>query len=157
LCGIAGFINGKATKEEQLFWIKAMTGALLHRGPDDQGYWQNGPAVLGHRRLSIIDLKGGHQPLVDEENSAAVVFNGEIYNFPDLRSRLETKGFQFKTRSDTEVLLKSYLDQGFDCLHSFEGMFAFAIWDSQTCTLFAARDRTAAEETTPGSSPRSYT
>jgi asparagine synthase (glutamine-hydrolysing) len=141
MCGIAGFVNIKASRDEQLAWIKGATEALQHRGPDDEGYWLNGPAVLGHRRLSIIDLERGHQPMVDEENNAAVVFNGEIYNFQDLRSRLETKGFQFKTRSDTEVLLKSYLDQGFDCLHSFEGMFAFAIWDSRTCTLFAARDR----------------
>lgn len=141
MCGIVGFINIGATKEEQLAWIKGANATLQHRGPDDEGFWLKGSTVLGHRRLSIIDLKRGHQPMVDEDSKTAVVFNGEIYNFQDLRSRLETKGFQFKTRSDTEVLLKSYLDQGFDCLHSFEGMFAFAIWDSQTRTLFAARDR----------------
>jgi asparagine synthase (glutamine-hydrolysing) len=141
MCGIAGFINVKGTRADRLGWIKSMTDVLRHRGPDDEGFWLDGPAVLGHRRLSIIDLTGGHQPMVDEANRAAVVFNGEIYNFMELRSRLQARGVQFRTRSDTEVLLKSYLAHGSDCLQDFEGMFAFALWDRQTRTLFAARDR----------------
>ena len=106
-----------------------------------QGIWLEEPAALGHRRLSVIDLAAGQQPMCDWQERAVIVFNGEIYNFPELRARLERKGYRFRTRSDTEVLLNAYLDEGPDCLNSVEGMFAFAIWDRERRTLFAARDR----------------
>ncbi len=141
MCGIAGFFNAPGSPEENMAWIQGMIDPLAHRGPDDQGIWLGDCGALGHRRLSIIDLEGGHQPLIDALNRAIVVFNGEIYNFTELRQDLKQKGICFKTRSDTEVLLNAYLDQGPRCLDSFEGMFAFAIWDRRTRTLFAARDR----------------
>jgi asparagine synthase (glutamine-hydrolysing) len=141
MCGIAGLINAPGSREEQTAWMEAMLAPLAHRGPDDQGLWLGDGAVLGHRRLSIIDLEGGHQPLLDAQNQAVVVFNGEIYNFPELRRSLEGKGFHFRTQSDTEVLLNAYLDRGARCLDDLEGMFAFAIWHRPSRTLFAARDR----------------
>lgn len=141
MCGIAGFFNAPGSREEHPAWIQGMIDPLAHRGPDDQGLWLGDGGALGHRRLSIIDLQGGHQPLSDALNRAVVVFNGEIYNFAELRRDLEQKGYCFKTRSDTEVLLNAYLDQGPRCLDSLEGMFAFAIWHRPTRTLFAARDR----------------
>jgi len=141
MCGIGGFIYSEATEEQQKAWLAAMTESMRHRGPDGEGIWVEPPAALGHRRLSIIDLAGGSQPMMDVSDRAVVVFNGEIYNFREIREDLEAKGFRFKTRSDTEVLLNAYLDRGPGCLDSFEGMFAFAIWDRERQTLFAARDR----------------
>lgn len=141
MCGIAGFINAPGSPEEHRAWMEAMLAPLTHRGPDDQGLWLGDGAALGHRRLSIIDLEGGHQPLLDAQNQAVVVFNGEIYNFPELRRDLEGKGFRFRTNSDTEVLVNAYLDRGPRCLDDLEGMFAFALWHRPSRTLFAARDR----------------
>jgi asparagine synthase (glutamine-hydrolysing) len=141
MCGIAGLINAPGTEEHCRKWMQDMLKALASRGPDGQGIWLEPPVVLGTRRLTIIDRQGGAQPMADDFQRAVVVFNGEIYNFPELRQGLEKKGVRFKTRSDTEVLLWSYLNQGSDCLNSFEGMFAFAIWDRKRRTLFAARDR----------------
>lgn len=141
MCGIVGFINASASLEQQRQWLDSMTGTLAHRGPDSQGLWVEGGVALGHRRLSVIDLKGGHQPMLDRQKRAVIVFNGEIYNFLEIRERLERKGYRFETHSDTEVLLNAYLDEGPDCLDSVEGMFAFAIWDREKRALFAARDR----------------
>lgn len=140
MCGIAGFIGKIAGLEQQREWIERMTAALNHRGPDGTGVWMEGNVALGHRRLSIIDIEGGAQPMEDGEGQAVVVSNGEIYNFRELRERLEKKGFHFKTRSDTEVLLKLYLDSGTDLCKSLEGMFSFAIWDRANKRLVAARD-----------------
>lgn len=141
MCGLVGFINAPASPTQQRQWLEAMTATLAHRGPDSQGTWLEEPAALGHRRLSVIDLEAGQQPMSDWQERAVIVFNGEIYNFPELRARLERKGYRFRTRSDTEVLLNAYLDEGPACLDSVEGMFAFAIWDRERRTLFAARDR----------------
>ncbi len=141
MCGIAGFINAPAAEGQQRQWLDAMTATLAHRGPDGQGAWVEGGVALGHRRLSVIDLEGGRQPMLDWHGRAVIVFNGEIYNFPEIRERLERKGYRFRTQSDTEVLLNAYLDAGPDCLDYVEGMFAFAIWDREKRTLFAARDR----------------
>ncbi len=141
MCGIAGFVNARGAEDEQRAWLQAMIDTMAHRGPNAQGIWLGDAVALGHRRLSIIDLEGGQQPLADAQNQAVVVFNGEIYNFPELRQNLEKKGFRFNTRSDTEVLLNAYLDRGPRCLEDLEGMFAFAIWHRPTRTLFAARDR----------------
>ncbi len=141
MCGIAGFVNAAASEEQQQSWIDSMAAALSHRGPDGGGVWIDGTVALGHRRLSVIDLEGGAQPMLDWDERAVIVFNGEIYNFAEVRERLETKGFRFRTHSDTEVLLDAYLDAGPACLSLLEGMFAFAIWDRKARTLFAARDR----------------
>ncbi|MGC8658012.1 MAG: asparagine synthase (glutamine-hydrolyzing) [Desulfomonilaceae bacterium] len=141
MCGIAGFVNAEGTVEQQAIWINQMTEAIRHRGPDGAGTYINPPVVLGHRRLSIIDLQTGGQPMKDDSNESAIVFNGEIYNFHEIRDDLEKKGHQFKTKSDTEVLLKAYLCYGEKCLDALEGMFAFVIWDAKSKSLFAARDR----------------
>ncbi len=144
MCGIAGFIGGGALPDDpgqRRALLEAMTGCLAHRGPDGEGFWLEGPAALGHRRLSVIDLAAGAQPMLDEGGRACVVFNGEIYNYRPLRAELQALGFAFTTSSDTEVLLNAYLAWGEDCLDRLEGMFAFALWDRRERTLFAARDR----------------
>lgn len=140
MCGIFGLIDTP--------WRDAAPAALASiatRGPDDSGIWHDERAWLGHRRLSIIDLAGGHQPMQDATGRYTIVFNGEIYNFADLRKELTTEltalGIQFRTHSDTEVLLAGYQIWGRDLLQRLDGMFAFAIWDATTRTLFAARDR----------------
>jgi asparagine synthase (glutamine-hydrolysing) len=117
-----------------------MLRALAHRGPDDEGVYEAVGVILGHRRLSIIDLALGHQPIIDPATGCAMVFNGEIYNYKDLRRDLEAQGVAFETTSDTEVLLRLYVRDGVACLGRLRGMFAFAIWDPRTQTLFAARD-----------------
>jgi asparagine synthase (glutamine-hydrolysing) len=117
-----------------------MNDQIVHRGPDDQGTFVDGNAGLGMRRLSIIDLAGGHQPLSNEDDSKWIVFNGEIYNYRDLRAELE-RAHAFRTCSDTETIVHAFEQYGADCVHRFNGMFAFAIWDRNERTLFAARDR----------------
>ena len=142
MCGIAGVIEFANPADLSPSALERMAGVLRHRGPDDQGFYVSGGTGLAHRRLSIIDLSpGGHQPKPSEDGLASVVFNGEIYNFPELRAELEAKGERFESRSDTEVLLKAYRVWGEDCLSRLNGMFAFAIWDSKRRILFAARDR----------------
>jgi asparagine synthase (glutamine-hydrolysing) len=141
MCGIAGIVdfNGSAPTRET---IGRMTDLLRHRGPDDEGIEIIGPAGLGHRRLSIIDLSpAGHQPMTLEGAGLHVVFNGEIYNFQEVKAELEALGETFRTRSDTEVILRAYRAWGVDSLQKLNGMFAFALWDEQRQTLFAARDR----------------
>lgn len=140
MCGLVGFVDleGLTLGEDKL---KKALKLLAHRGPDDEGLYQDGFCALGHRRLAIIDLAGGRQPLRDEETGQVIVFNGEIYNFPWLKKKLTEKGFSFRTRSDTEVILKAYQAFGPDCLKYLEGMFAFALWDPQKKELFFARDR----------------
>jgi asparagine synthase (glutamine-hydrolysing) len=142
MCGIAGVIEFANPAELSPSSLERMAEVLRHRGPDDQGFYVSGGTGLVHRRLSIIDLSpGGHQPKASEDGLASVVFNGEIYNFPELRAELESKGERFESRSDTEVLLKAYKVWGEDCLSHLNGMFAFAIWDARRRVLFAARDR----------------
>lgn len=120
--------------------MEAMTRSLLHRGPDDEGYHVSGPLGLGFRRLSIIDLAGGHQPMSDQEESVWVIFNGEIYNFLELRRELEACGHVFRTRSDTEVIVHGYKQWGDDVLNRLNGMFGLAIWDERQKRLLLARD-----------------
>ncbi|MBM4048536.1 MAG: asparagine synthase (glutamine-hydrolyzing), partial [Planctomycetes bacterium] len=145
MCGICGAVadGQKLTVDRGL--LDAMTSVLRHRGPDDVGRWLGElgrvRVGLGHTRLSIIDLGGGHQPMPNEDESLWIVFNGEIYNFLELRPGLERKGHVFKTRSDTEVILHLYEDKGVDCLADLRGMFAFALWDQRRGRLFLARDR----------------
>lgn len=136
MCGIAGFV-GRTDRAV----LEQMVGALVHRGPDDEGVWVNPEAGIGMRRLSIIDLAGGHQPMSNEDGSLHIVFNGEIYNHRDLHENLEKRGHLFRTRCDTEVILHLYEDQGPKCVDSLYGMFAFATWDTRQHRLFLARDR----------------
>jgi len=138
ICGIASF-SPPDTRRDRI--LAAMCDALAHRGPDDSGVFVDGGIALGVRRLSIIDVEGGHQPIANEDRTLSVVFNGEIYNFLDLRPRLEKLGHRFATRSDTEVVLRAYQHFGERCVTLFNGMFAFAIWDKTRNTLFLARDR----------------
>lgn len=140
MCGISGIIDlSKRPVEERV--VSAMRDALIHRGPDDFGTYMDGHVGLGHRRLSIIDIAHGHEPMVDPETGVALTYNGEIYNFRELREVLLDRGHTFKTRSDTEVLLRSYLEWGLDLCSKFNGMFAFAIWDPREQLLLLARDR----------------
>lgn len=139
MCGIAGYIDLK--HQVDLSLIENMTRTMHHRGPDGEGYHLDGPVALGHRRLSIIDLTGGKQPMADDSERYWITFNGEIYNFPDLRERLKKLGHQFATRCDTETILAAYKQYGANCVDHLRGMFAFAIWDNVEKSLFLARDR----------------
>lgn len=142
MCGIAGVFYRNRQARVDLDLIRNMTELLMHRGPDDGGVRLFGPAAFGHRRLSILDLSPlGHQPMSTPDGRWWITFNGEIYNFQALRAELETRGVRFRTRSDTEVLLHLYALDGDACLERLNGMFAFAIYDTQAHTLFLARDR----------------
>src|SRR5712664_2689415 len=138
MCGIAGWVGAGGGGREVL---DAMLRALEHRGPDDTGRYLDGEAALGMTRLSIIDLVTGQQPMTSEDGSATLVFNGEIYNFRDLREELSARGRRFGTRSDTEVLLRAWEAYGEACVDRLRGMFAFAVWDARRRRLFLARDR----------------
>lgn len=146
MCGIAGWIDRESAPIGPGV-IDAMTGSIAHRGPDGSGRWDGVAGggrwrlSLGHRRLAIIDLEGGVQPMVASGDRAVLVFNGEIYNFAELRAELEAQGQTFRTHSDTEVLLAAYLAWGVDCVSRLRGMFAFALWDAPRERLFLARDR----------------
>jgi asparagine synthase (glutamine-hydrolysing) len=142
MCGICGKLSFDAHKEIDSELIRRMNQVLYHRGPDDEGIYIKGQIGLGHRRLSIIDLSpAGHQPMTNEDETLWIVLNGEIYNFPELRSVLEEKGHIFRSRTDTEVILHLYEDKGTDCLSDLRGMYAFALWDARNRSLFLARDR----------------
>lgn len=140
MCGICGQYNFKGRIPVRFEDIERMTKTLIHRGPDDEGYYISGPLGLGFRRLSIIDLEGGHQPMSDQEESVWIVFNGEIYNFPELRSELEDFGHVFRTKSDTEVIVHGYKQWGPDVFNHLNGMFGLAIWDEKNRKLILARD-----------------
>ncbi len=145
MCGIAGFVNGKlvgaAQERERAQLLDRMCRIIRHRGPDDQGMLIRGAVALGMRRLSIIDLAGGHQPISNETGDVTVVFNGEIYNYRDLQRELEARGHHFQTHSDTEAIVHAYEEYGAACVTRFRGMFALALWDEKEHTLFLARDR----------------
>ena len=136
MCGIAGFLDNTKGKKKI---IKNMTDRIAHRGPDAEGFYTDEYVALGHRRLSIIDLSTGNQPMFNEDENLVVVFNGEIYNYPELKDKLKKK-HKFATTSDTEVLLHGYEEWGKDLPKKLRGMFAFAIWDKKNKTLFCARD-----------------
>ena len=146
MCGIAGFIdlfdrtNGRDADERAAI-LDRMCRVITHRGPDDQGVMVEPGVALGMRRLSIIDLAGGHQPISGEDGAATIVFNGEIYNFQELKKQLELRGHVFKTNSDTEAIVHAYEEYGSACVDHLRGMFAFAIWDAHKQQLFVARDR----------------
>ncbi|MBL8521425.1 MAG: asparagine synthase (glutamine-hydrolyzing) [Betaproteobacteria bacterium] len=140
MCGIAGFTLKQAEPAARA-QIERMTRAMSHRGPDGEGYFLSDGVALGHRRLSIIDVAGGDQPIYNEDASVVVVYNGEIFNYKDVRSTLIAKGHQFKTQSDTEVIVHAYEEYGDDCPSHFRGMFAFALYDLQRRRLLLGRDR----------------
>ncbi len=140
LCGIAGIVSLNPRYNIENRDLQRMCEVIRHRGPDDEGFYLEYPIGLGMRRLSIIDLEGGHQPMSDEDQSLWVVFNGEIYNFQEIRRELEKKGYRFRTRSDTEVILYSYKAYGEECVKHFRGMFGFALWDKRKKKLILARD-----------------
>ncbi len=141
MCGITGVFNIDG-KPVSISVIKKMTDIIKHRGPDGEGFWVNSFIGFGHRRLSIIDLSPlGHQPMQNDGGSLVITYNGEVYNYPNIKMELEAKGYKFHSKTDTEVILKSYEEWGEDCVHKFNGMFAFAIWDNKENKLFLARDR----------------
>lgn len=141
MCGIAGILQCDLRAPVDHGVIHAMCDAIVHRGPDDEGVYVNGPVGLGMRRLSIIDLAGGHQPVHNEDKTIWVVFNGEIYNFPELRPDLEKRGHRFYTHTDTEVIVHLYEEHGAACVEKLRGMFAFVIFDERNQRLLLARDR----------------
>lgn len=141
MCGIVGFINSERNRPASESIIREMAGAIRHRGPDDEGFYISQNVALGMRRLSIIDLATGHQPISNEDGTVWVVFNGEIYNFQPLRERLLALGHKLQTSSDTEVLVHLYEEYGDDLVTHLNGMFAFAIWDTKRERLLIARDR----------------
>ena len=143
MCGITGFISKdrNAPIEERTALLDRMCASITYRGPDEQGILVRDRAALGMRRLSIIDIKSGQQPIFSDDGNLAIVYNGEIYNFRELRKELESLGHKFKTNSDTEVIVNAFEEFGPDCLKKLRGMFAFAIWNFRDETLFIARDR----------------
>jgi len=145
MCGITGVLqfagNARLDSNVDREILRRMCDAIAHRGPDDEGVCIDGPAALGMRRLSIIDLATGQQPLSNEDGTVWIVFNGEIYNHADLRPQLESRGHVYRTRSDTETIVHLYEEYGHDCVQHLRGMFAFAIWDARRQTIFLARDR----------------
>src|SRR5574338_1282068 len=129
MCGIAGIVATDRLDPDDRARAIAMRDVIAHRGPDDAGLFVDDVAALAHRRLSIVDLAAGHQPLANENDSIWIVFNGEIYNHADVRKELEGAGHRYKTRSDTETIVHAYEQWGDSCVEHLRGMFAFAIWD----------------------------
>ena len=141
MCGICGIFEPESTRSVQRSTLKVMADTLQHRGPDDEGFYSCGPVGLAHRRLSIIDLEGGHQPLSNEDGSVWIVFNGEIYNFAELNRQFLSAGHSFRTRSDTETIVHLYEELGQACFAELRGMFSLALWDARKKQLILARDR----------------
>ena len=141
MCGITGYVNLDREKSVSPQVLKRMTDSIFHRGPDDEGFFVEDNVGLGFRRLSIIDLSTGHQPLANEDNTVWIIFNGEIYNYQELQERLVRQGHVFRTKSDTETIVHLYEQYGTDCLQYLRGMFGFCIWDGRRKELFCARDR----------------
>lgn len=141
MCGIAGIVHRDPSQRVNPALLQRMCASLCHRGPDAQGTFQQGPVALGNRRLSIIDLAGGQQPIFNESGTVAVILNGEIYNFREVRPALEAKGHRFSTQTDTEVVVHLYEEYGVDAVQRLRGMFALALWDSERQRLLLARDR----------------
>ena len=141
MCGIAGIVSSERLNPDDRERVVRMRDVIAHRGPDDAGLFVDEQAALGHRRLSIVDLAAGHQPISNESDTTWIVFNGEIYNHASVRERLESAGHRYKTRSDTETIVHAYEQWGDEAVDHLRGMFAFAIWDSSRHRLLLARDR----------------
>src|SRR5262249_1998330 len=141
MCGIVGMVHRDPAQPVSFETVQQMCDRIVHRGPDDDGSYVKGPVGIGMRRLSIIDLVGGKQPISTEDRTVWVVLNGEIYNYKELKRQLEKKGHRFTTASDTEVIVHLYEEYGSDCVTKLRGMFGFAVWDIRRQTLMLARDR----------------
>src|SRR6266545_766461 len=141
MCGIAGIVSLNLREPVEESRLKWMRDVLRHRGPDGEGLFVDGPVGLGHRRLAIVDVGGGQQPMTNEDGSVWIVFNGEIYNHAALRPGLEARGHRYHSRSDTETILHLYEEEGDRCVERLQGMFAFALWDRPRHRLLLARDR----------------
>ncbi len=144
MCRIAGIINPKSDRQEAVESLRLMCDLQRHGGPDDEGFFADDATAvfLGHRRLSLIDLSpGGHQPMFYKEDSLVIVYNGELYNYPELKESLQAQGFQFNSTSDTEVLLAAYAAWGEDAFRRFAGMFAFALFDRAKGLVYLVRDQ----------------
>ncbi|MGH9355358.1 MAG: asparagine synthetase B family protein, partial [Terriglobia bacterium] len=141
MCGICGVFNFNRAQEADGQSLALMNRQIVHRGPDDEGFFRSENVGLAMRRLSIIDLAAGHQPMSNEDGNVWIVFNGEIYNHQELRPRLEARGHRYRTQSDTETIIHLYEEYGGECVNHLRGMFAFAIWDAAQRRLFCARDR----------------
>ena len=141
MCGIVGIVKVDPRETPEEARLKRMRDVLRHRGPDGEGLWIEGPVGLGHRRLSIVDVAGGQQPMSNEDGQVWITYNGEIYNHAALRPGLEAKGHRYQTRSDTETILHLYEEEGDACVERLQGMFAFALWDRKGDRLLLARDR----------------
>src|SRR5208282_790229 len=141
MCGIAGILEFGRDARANAAALREMCSVISHRGPDDDGFYTDGAVGIGMRRLSIVDVAGGHQPLSNEDGSLWIVFNGEIYNHADLRHQLISRGHTYRTHSDTESIVHLYEEYGQDCVQHLRGMFAFVIWDKLRNKIFAARDR----------------
>jgi asparagine synthase (glutamine-hydrolysing) len=147
MCGIAGQFNFERREPVDRETIVRMARSIAHRGPDDEGYFISGPLGLGFRRLSIIDLAGGHQPMSNAEETVWLIFNGEIYNYKELRAELQGKGHEFRTNYDTEVIIHGYKEWGTDVFNRLNGMFGLAIWDVLNERLVIARDASSSSIT----------
>src|ERR1700682_3246309 len=141
MCGIAGIMQFGRDARVDSDTLRQMCSVMAHRGPDDDGFYVHGTVGLGMRRLSIVDLATGHQPISNEDETARIVFNGEIYNHAALREQLHAKGHRYRTHSDTETIIHLYEEYGRDCVRHLRGMFAFAIWDAKKKSLLIARDQ----------------
>src|SRR5688572_4854384 len=141
MCGIAGIVAADRLHSDEPSRATLMRDVMVHRGPDGAGLHADEHAVLAHRRLSIVDLAGGHQPVANEDGRIWVTFNGEIYNHASVRPELEAAGHRYRTRSDTEMIVHAYEQWGDECVHRFRGMFAFAVWDAPNRRLLLVRDR----------------
>ncbi|PHJ37641.1 hypothetical protein P378_15395 [Desulforamulus profundi] len=142
MCGITGWIDREIQQPRDRAILENMTATLTNRGPDAEGYWYSNRAALGHRRLTVVDPEGGAQPMVrtQGDRTYVIVYNGELYNTPELRQELAYRGYTFRGHSDTEVLLTSYIEWGAKCVEKFNGIFAFGIWSEADQSLFMARD-----------------
>ena len=138
MCGLVGFIDNRSKAEKKKI-IKSMSDKIIHRGPDGEGFFVDNSIAMGFRRLSIIDLEGGNQPLYSEDENLVINFNGEVYNYKELREDLIEKGHIFKTEADTEVVLHGYEEYGTDILKKLRGMYGFAIWNRKEQELFLVR------------------
>ena len=141
MCGIAGFFHFDSDRIADQNSLKKMTDIISHRGPDGEGFYVERNIALGHRRLSIIDISGGDQPMKSQNGNLILTFNGEIYNYIELKNELIGLGHKFYSSSDTEVIIKAYEQWGYDCQKKFNGMWAFALWDKNKNELFLSRDR----------------
>jgi len=150
VCGIAGIYRYNRIAQSDIELVISLNDIQKHRGPDDEGLYVSSSCVLGHRRLAIIDLsKDGHQPFVSDDGRYQLVYNGEIYNYIELREELKKLGWRFRTKTDTEVLLKAYQQFGEGCLSKFNGMFSFVVYDTEKKSIFLARDRLGHRKSKP--------